>query len=119
MNNTDLDSFGFNPVYPQRAVTFESGTYDPTNAYSKSTTVPNPGVNSYGVAYPSANNKSKKKVPYGTIVPSTGMYTKNFRGLNVINPWNGGKIQYKNKQTMRKRRNTRRTKSKSMRRTKR
>lgn len=117
MNTNDLDSFGFNPVYP-RAVTFNQGTYDPTNAYHKSTTAPNPGVNSYGVAYPSANNKSGKKVPYGTMVPSTGMYTKNFRGLNVINPWNGGKrTRNRNRKTINKRRKSRR--AKSMRRVKR
>jgi len=32
-----------------------------------------------------------KRVPVGSINKETGMYTGAFRGLNVVNPWDGGK----------------------------
>ena len=99
-----MDNFNFNPGLfqnppavppPVSQVTFGPGTTNPANAYSQSTTVPNPGVNAAGYPHPGKPNPT----------------AKDWRGLGITNPWGGGKMKYR--KTINKRRKSRR---KSMRR---
>jgi hypothetical protein len=59
-----------------------------------------------------------KRVPVGSINEETGMYTGAFRGLNVVNPWDGGKrrrgrktLKMRNRKTKSKNKNKRKGKS--------
>ena len=53
-----------------------------------------------------------RRVPVGSINEETGMYTGSFRGLNVVNPWDGGKrrrgIKTKKRKTKNKAKSRRR-----------
>lgn len=46
-----------------------------------------------------------RRVPVGSINEETGMYTGSFRGLNVVNPWDGGKRRKGRKTKKRKTKN--------------
>ena len=57
-----------------------------------------------------------RKVPVGSINEETGRYTGAFRGLNVVNPWGGGKRRKGIKTRNKKRKQKNKTKSRRSRR---